>query len=92
VHILSGTVLNKMNDEPMTIKRAGESFYEAPGCRHRISDNASATEEASLLATMVLETEIVETALAEAGAFGLVVIDEEYRQAVMEAVAGRQAR
>jgi len=41
---------------------------------------------------MVLETEIVETALAEAGAFGLVVIDEEYRQAVMEAVAGRQAR
>ena len=36
---------------------------------------------------MVLETEIVEAALAEAGAFGLVVIDEEYREAVMEAVA-----
>jgi quercetin dioxygenase-like cupin family protein len=88
VHILSGTVLNKMNDEPMTIKKAGESFFEAPGCRHRISDNASLTEEASLLATMVLETEIVEAALETAGAFGLVDIDEEYREAVMERVAG----
>ena len=76
----------------MTIKRAGESFYEAPGCRHRISDNASLTEEASLLATMVLETDIAEAALAEAGAFGLTVIDEEWREAVMEAVAGLQAK
>ena len=59
VHVMSGTVLNKMNDEPMTVKKAGESFFEAPGCRHRISDNASLTEEASLLATMVLETDIV---------------------------------
>jgi hypothetical protein len=77
-----------MNDEPMTVKKAGESFFEAPGCRHRISDNASLTEEASLLASMVLETDIVEAALAEAGAFGLVVIDEEYREAVLERVAG----
>lgn len=77
-----------MNNEPMTVKKAGESFFEAPGCRHRTSDNASQTEEASLLATMVLETEIVEAALEAAGAFGLVDIDEEYREAVMERVAG----
>jgi hypothetical protein len=37
---------------------------------------------------MVLETEVVEAALEKAGAFGLVVIDEEYREAVMEKVAG----
>jgi hypothetical protein len=37
---------------------------------------------------MVLETEIVEAALETAGAFGLVDIDEEYREAVMERVAG----
>jgi quercetin dioxygenase-like cupin family protein len=88
VHILTGTVLNKMNNEPMAVLEAGESFFEAPGCRHRISDNASLTEEASLLATMVLETEVVEAALEMAGAFGLVVIDEEWREAVMEKVKG----
>lgn len=37
---------------------------------------------------MVLETEVVEAALQQGGAFGLVVIDEEYREAVMERVAG----
>lgn len=88
VHVLTGAVLNKMNDEPMTVKKAGDSFYEAPGCRHRISDNSSSTEEASILATMVLETEVVEAALEEAGPFGLVVVDEEYREAVLERVAG----
>ena len=31
---------------------------------------------------------VVEAALEKAGAFGLVVIDEEYREAVMEKVAG----
>jgi len=44
-----------MNDDPMTIKMAGQSFYDAPGCRHRISTNASEIEEASILATFVLE-------------------------------------
>jgi hypothetical protein len=37
---------------------------------------------------MVLETEVVEAALELAGAFGLVAIDEEYREAVMEKVKG----
>lgn len=87
VHVLTGTVLNKMNDEPMVVLKAGESFFEAPGCRHRISDNASKTEEASILATMVIDTETVEAALAQAGPFGLVVLDEEYREAVMQKMA-----
>lgn len=78
-HVLKGTLLNKMNDEPMTIKRAGDSFYEAPGCRHRISDNASTTEEAILIAQIVHKTDILEDILAREGIKGLVVIDEEYR-------------
>ena len=77
-----------MNDEPMAVLQAGESFFEAPGCRHRISDNASKTEGASLLATLVLETEVAEKLVGEQGAFGLTLIDEEYREAVMEKVKG----
>ena len=91
VNVLTGTVLNKMNDDPMTIKKAGDSFYEAPGCRHRISDNASQTEEACIIATLILETETMDTLMAKAGAAGLVVIDEEYREQVMEQMAKMQA-
>lgn len=88
VSVLSGSVLNKMNDDPMTIKKAGESFYEAPGCRHRISDNASNTEEAVIIATLVLDTEIMDKLIEEAGGpGGLVIIDEEYREQVKEQMA-----
>lgn len=87
VHVLTGTVLNKMNDEPMALLKAGDSFYEAPGCRHKISDNPSKTEEASLLATMVLETAKLDDIVEKGGAFGLVVIDEEYLPAIMEKMA-----
>lgn len=76
-----------MNDDPMTIKNAGDSFYEAPGCRHVISDNASTTEEASLFVTFILETEKLDKIIEESGVAGLVVIDEEYREAVMEHMA-----
>lgn len=91
VNVLSGTVLNKMNDDPMTIKKAGDSFYEAPGCRHRISDNASHTEEASIIATLILETETMDALMEKVGVAGLVVIDEEYREQVMEQMVKVQA-
>jgi quercetin dioxygenase-like cupin family protein len=87
VHVLSGTVFNKMNDDPMAVLKAGESFFEAPGCRHRISDNASKMEEASLLATLVLGTAKADLLIEQQGAFGLTLIDEEYAQAVMERAA-----
>lgn len=72
-----------MNNAPMTIKKAGDSFYEAPGCRHRISDNASKTEEASIFVTFILDTDIIEPILEKDGVAGLVVVDEEYRKVMM---------
>ena len=91
VHVLSGTVLNKMNSDPMAVLKAGESFFEAPGCRHRISDNASKTEEASLLATLVMDTAKADALIEQQGAFGVTLIDEEYVQAVMERAAMAKA-
>ena len=76
-----------MNDEPMAVLKAGDRFFEAPGCRHRISDNASKTEEASLLATLVMETAKAEALIEAQGAFGLTLIDEEWREAVMKRAA-----
>ncbi|RYP21647.1 hypothetical protein DL765_002108 [Monosporascus sp. GIB2] len=74
-YVLEGTLLNKMNDEPTQVITTGGSWYEAPGCHHKISDNYSATEPAKLLATFVVDTKVVE----EGGLAGLVQVDEEYR-------------
>jgi quercetin dioxygenase-like cupin family protein len=40
----------------VTTYRAGESFSENPGDRHGVSENASNTERARLLAVFVLDT------------------------------------
>lgn len=73
-YVVQGSVLNKMNDQSIKQVEAGQSWYEAPGCYHRVSENVSKTEEAKLLATMVVETKIVE----EGGMGALVILDEEY--------------
>lgn len=75
-----------MNDDPMTIKQTGDSFYEAPGCRHRISCNASTTETASILATFVMETEKLDGIIEKEGPIGLVAVDEEYQEAVLKRI------
>ena len=75
VVVLKGSVLNKMNNDPMKIFHAGGTFHEMPGCHHKISDNASQTEEAVILANLVVNTEVLD----RDGIQGLVVIDEEYR-------------
>lgn len=68
-------MLNKMNNDPTFVVEAGGTFFEAPGCHHKVSDNYSSTEPAKLLATFVVDTEVVEKGGIEA----LVQIDEEYR-------------
>lgn len=73
-YVLKGKVLNKMNDEPMKLIEEGGSWFEAPGCHHRISDNASATEPATIMATMITDTDRYE----KEGMAALIQIDEEY--------------
>ncbi len=40
---------------PSKVYRAGEAFFEPPGSEHLVSENASATEPASLLAIFVAD-------------------------------------
>lgn len=54
--VLEGAILSKVNDGPVTTYRAGESFSEYPGDRHGVSENASLTEPAKLLAVFVVDT------------------------------------
>lgn len=54
--VLEGAILSKVNEGPVTTYRAGESFSEYPGDRHGVSENASKTEPAKLLAVFVVDT------------------------------------
>jgi quercetin dioxygenase-like cupin family protein len=55
--VLEGAIRSQVNDGPVTTYRAGESFSEFPGDRHGVSENASTTESARLLAVFVVDTD-----------------------------------
>ena len=55
-YVLSGSIRSQVNDGKAQVFRAGESWTEPPGAYHPISENASATEPATLLAIFVVDT------------------------------------
>jgi quercetin dioxygenase-like cupin family protein len=55
--VLEGAIRSSVNDGPVKTYRAGESFSEMPGDRHSVSENASKTEPAKLLAVFVVDTD-----------------------------------
>jgi quercetin dioxygenase-like cupin family protein len=53
-YVLSGAVRSENSATgPVKVYKAGESFFEPPGSTHLISENASATEPARLLAVFI---------------------------------------
>jgi quercetin dioxygenase-like cupin family protein len=55
-YVLSGTIRSQIGHDPARVYKAGESFYELPGSYHRISENASDSVPASLLAVFVIDS------------------------------------
>jgi quercetin dioxygenase-like cupin family protein len=56
VYVLSGAVRSENSvTGPAKVYKAGESFFEPSGSEHLVSENASATEPASLLAVFVAD-------------------------------------
>jgi quercetin dioxygenase-like cupin family protein len=54
--VVSGAVRSQNSATgPARIYQAGEAFYEPPGSEHLVSENASATDPASLLAVFVAD-------------------------------------
>jgi quercetin dioxygenase-like cupin family protein len=54
-HVLSGAIRSQVDGEPAKVYQVGEGFYENPGSHHRVSENASDTEPASLLAVFITD-------------------------------------
>lgn len=55
-YVLSGAIRSQVDDQPAKVYRVGEGFYEMPGSHHRVSENASDREPASLLAVIVVDS------------------------------------
>ena len=55
--VLSGAIRSQVNDGPVKVYRAGESFSEMPGDHHGVSANASETKPARLLAVFVVDSD-----------------------------------
>jgi quercetin dioxygenase-like cupin family protein len=60
--VLEGAIRSSVNNGPVVTYRTGQSFSEMPGDRHSVSENASNTEPAKLLAVFVLDTDEKELA------------------------------
>ena len=55
-YVLSGEIRSENSATgPVKVYKAGESFFEPSGSTHLVSENASATEPASLLAIFVAD-------------------------------------
>ncbi|MEZ2223334.1 cupin domain-containing protein [Rhizobium sp. RCC_161_2] len=54
--VLEGAIRSQVNDGPVKVFKAGENFSEMPGDRHGVSENASKTRPAKLLAVFVVDS------------------------------------
>ncbi len=55
-YVISGSIRSQVEGEPARVYHTGETWSEVPGAHHTISENASATEPAELLAVFLLDT------------------------------------
>ena len=56
-YVVSGAIRSQVEGEPAQVYTAGQTWYENPGAHHVVSENASETEPAKLLAVFVVDTE-----------------------------------
>lgn len=55
-YVIAGAIRSQVEGEPARVYHAGETWSEAPGAHHTISENASTTEAAELLAVFLVDT------------------------------------
>jgi quercetin dioxygenase-like cupin family protein len=55
-YVISGAILSQVDGEPARVYHAGDTWSELPGAHHAISENASSTEPAELLAVFLVDS------------------------------------
>jgi quercetin dioxygenase-like cupin family protein len=54
-HVLSGSIRSQVEGEPVRVYKAGEYWTEGAGAHHVVSENASQTEPARMIAVIVAD-------------------------------------
>jgi quercetin dioxygenase-like cupin family protein len=54
-YVVAGSIRSQVEGEPAKVYRAGESWFEPPNAHHVLSENASSTEPARLIAVIVAD-------------------------------------
>lgn len=55
-YVLKGAVRSAINDESPRVYRTGDNWFEPPGARHPVTENASRSQPARLLVVFVANT------------------------------------
>lgn len=55
-YVISGSIRSQVAGEPVHVYHAGQTWYEEPGAHHLVSENASKTRPARMLAVFVVDT------------------------------------
>ena len=55
-YVISGSIRSQLEGQPAHVYHAGQSWTEAPGAHHILSENASTTKPARLLAIFVVDS------------------------------------
>ena len=55
-YVLEGSVRSRVDDGPVTTYREGETWIEAPGAHHLLTENVSASKPSKLLVSFVADT------------------------------------
>ena len=66
-YVLEGAIRSQVDDEEPKVYQTGESWTENPGAHHVMSENASSTEPAKLLATFVTDIEATDLVILDKG-------------------------
>ena len=66
-YVLEGEYEHAIDDQPVKIYKAGETFYEPSGCVHRVAQNPSGKNRTRLLAVILHSRDTKEVTLPEKG-------------------------
>jgi len=56
-YVVSGRIRSAVDDQPSRVYGVGEGWFEKPGAHHVVSENASETQPARLLAVFIVDAD-----------------------------------
>jgi quercetin dioxygenase-like cupin family protein len=66
-YVTSGRIRSAVDDQPARVYGVGEGWFEKPGAHHLVSENASETQPAQLLAVFIVDANDTQLTMPDRG-------------------------